>query len=111
VAGNTEPVTARKDPKEPYVSADVWVFVDGKVRVERTNINSSSPPVTIDIPLSDSDRFLTLVSTDAGNGTYHDWIMFGDPRLELRRTGADRSKEAGNNSKSERPKRSESALK
>jgi hypothetical protein len=111
VAGNTEPITARKDPQEPYVSADVWVFVDGNVRVEKTNINSTNAPVAIDIPLADTDRFLTLVSTDAGNGTYHDWIMFGDPRLELRWTGADRAKEVGNNTKSERLKRGESALK
>ena len=29
------------------------------------------------------DHFLTLVATDGGNGILWDWIMFGDPRLEL----------------------------
>ena len=35
---------------------------------------------------SDSPRrtgFLTLAATDGGNGIDSDWIMFGDPRLEL----------------------------
>ena len=30
-----------------------------------------------------SDRFLTLAATDGGDGIRHDWIIFGDPRLEL----------------------------
>ena len=98
-------------PKEPRVSADFWVFVDGKVRIEKNDINSSDGPVAIDIPLCDTDRFLTLVSTDAGNSTYFDWIMFGDPRLEMRRAGTDHAKGDGNNSKSERLKRNESTMK
>jgi hypothetical protein len=35
------------------------------------------------IPLAENNRFLTLVATDGGNGVSHDWIIFGDARLEL----------------------------
>jgi hypothetical protein len=33
--------------------------------------------------INSGDRFLTLVSTDGGNGIDRDLIAFGDPRLEL----------------------------
>ena len=35
------------------------------------------------IPIKSTDRFLTLASTDGGDGLMWDWILFGDPRLEL----------------------------
>ena len=37
----------------------------------------------INIPIARNDRFLTLVATDGGNTIAGDWIMFGDPRMEL----------------------------
>ncbi len=33
--------------------------------------------------LGPSDRFLTLVSTDGGDGPEGDWIVFGDPVLQM----------------------------
>jgi hypothetical protein len=49
-------------------------------RREITNFNGAMP---INIPIAKNDRFLTLVATDGGNTIAGDWIMFGDPRLEL----------------------------
>ena len=44
---------------------------------------------SIALPIIDKDRFLTLVATDSGNGLSADWVLFGDPRLELLTTQLD----------------------
>ena len=79
VAGNTETVSAKGEP----ALADLWVLVDGQVRYRRWQINNSHGAFSIVVPIDQNDRFLTLVATDGGNGVGYDWIMFGDPRLEL----------------------------
>jgi hypothetical protein len=63
--------------------ADYWVLVDGWVRDRRRQINGCSGATRISIAISSSDRFLTLVSADGGNGINRDLIAFGDPRLEM----------------------------
>ena len=73
--------------KPPYRTdnpglACTWVFVDGKLRHSRQAINSSDGPEAVEIPLTPSNRFLTLVATDAENGLSADWVLFGDPRIE-----------------------------
>ena len=79
VAGNTETVSA--EGLAAY--ADLWVLVDGQVRFRRREINGLNGAFSVAIPLDESDRFLTLAATDGGNGIDNDWIVFGDPRLEL----------------------------
>ena len=79
VAGNTERATTRGLP----TYADFWVFVDGQSRFQRRQIDSSHGASVIAIPLNDKNLFLTLVATDGGNDILGDWIVFGDPRLEL----------------------------
>lgn len=60
-------------------SAEFHVFVDGEsVASQRIGRNDA---VAIDIPLGPEKRFLTLISTDGGNGYGHDQISFGDPRI------------------------------
>jgi len=81
VAGNTEMRSA--NPQAPRVSADLWVFVDGSLRFNKTDINSADDGFVVDIPLAPSERFLTLATTDAGNGHSFDWTIFGDPRLKI----------------------------
>jgi hypothetical protein len=83
VAGNSETASRR----DPSVSADMWVLIDGQVRCQRRKINGLSGPFVVSIPITDRDRFLTLVSTDAGNDIASDWITFGDPRVEFMATG------------------------
>jgi hypothetical protein len=63
--------------------ADLFVFVDGCGRFRRNGISSSLGVVTIRVPLSAHDRFLTLVAGDANDGIFGDWVVLGDPRLEM----------------------------
>ncbi len=79
VAGNTETAPAG----DKTVWADLWVLVDGEKRFRRREISSYSGAFPIVVHLSDNDHFLTLASTDGGNGIDWDWVLFGDPRLEL----------------------------
>ena len=79
MGGNPE--TSSQQGRATY--GDLRVFVDGQVRYQRREINAYNGAMPINVPLADRDRFLTLVSSDCGNGTGFDWIMFGDPRLEV----------------------------
>jgi hypothetical protein len=80
----------------PAVSADLRVLVDGQSRFQRREISGYSGAIPASVPLSASDRFLTLVATDGGNGISGDLGFFGDPRLELLRTEMnERSDSAG----------------
>jgi hypothetical protein len=92
VAGNAE----QHSEKGGNVHADLWVFVDGQVRFKRREFNRFSGPAPVVIPIADTNRFLTLVATDGGDGIGLDWTIFGDPRLELMsvEAGAQPDKEA-----------------
>jgi hypothetical protein len=79
VARNAEPKTV----EDVYVFADIRVLVDGEQRFSRRQINSTHGPFAVSVPLRENDRFLTLVATDGKDGIGWDWILFGDPRLEL----------------------------
>ena len=62
--------------------ADAWIFLDGKQTSEFKKLKRSDglQPVEIEIPAQ--TRFLTLVSTDGGNGFGMDQIGFGDAHLK-----------------------------
>jgi hypothetical protein len=79
VVGNSETIseTARA------VYADVRVLIDAQVRFQRRQISQFNGAFPITIPIGQRDRFLTLAATDGGNGSSWDFIIFGDPRLEL----------------------------
>ncbi len=96
MVGNTE----TESQKGIEVSADVWILVDGQLRYKRREINGYSGATLPDVVLHDDDRFLTLVATDGFKETVtddnrdsscaaisYDWILFGDPRLELKPAG------------------------
>ena len=38
--------------------------------------------MSLNVPLLPGSRYLTLISTDAGNGISHDQIFFADARIE-----------------------------
>jgi hypothetical protein len=40
----------------------------------------------LDVAIGPADRFLTLVSTDGGNGPLCDWVVLGDPVLQMTST-------------------------
>jgi hypothetical protein len=77
VGGNCE-----DDPAGKHL-ADVWVFVDGQVRFRRREINRYNGAIPVVVFIDGKDRFLTLAATDGGDGTKGDFIVFGDPRIEL----------------------------
>lgn len=62
--------------------ADVWVAVDGKIAFERRGLKREDGLQRIDLLLPASADFLTLISTDGGNGYGHDQVGFGDPKLK-----------------------------
>lgn len=61
--------------------ADVWIFLDGQKVFEVRGLARTHGLRDIDLVLPETARFLTLVSTDGGNGYGHDQVGFGDPRL------------------------------
>jgi hypothetical protein len=61
--------------------ADFFVFVDGEPAAHG-RIGFDDGGIPLDIPLPPAARFLTLVSTDAGNSIGMDQIFFGDARIE-----------------------------
>ena len=80
MAGNTEPLS---ETAKETVYADVWVLVDGHVRFRRRQITGLNSAFPISFPIAENDRFLTLVATDSGNTMAGDWILFGNPVLEM----------------------------
>lgn len=62
-------------------SAEFWVLVDGRLLAHQRIGRDDAVPIEFDIP--PAARFLTLISTDGGNGYGHDQISFGDPRLRM----------------------------
>lgn len=62
--------------------ADAWVFVDGQKVAEFRHLKREDGLQNLDVRLPKSSRFLTLVSTDGGNGYGMDQIGFGDPRVK-----------------------------
>jgi hypothetical protein len=63
--------------------ADIWVFVDGQLKLRHERLRPTDGIVPVDIQIGPHDRFLTLASTDGGNGNGFDWVVFGDPVLDM----------------------------
>jgi hypothetical protein len=76
--------------------ADVWVFVDGRLKFRRIGLCPQDGSVEVDVELGPRDRFLTLVSTDGGNGITSDWVVFGDPVLKMAPAAAEEPHTAKN---------------
>jgi hypothetical protein len=76
-------------------NADFWVLVDGKLRYEKKQVKIGEL-YSVDIELSEQDRFLTLIETDGGDPEGRimdglvlspndsDWGIFLDPILVLK---------------------------
>jgi len=63
--------------------ADVWIFVDGQLKLRRTRLSPQDGVIDVSVELKPNNKFLTLVTTDGGNGYQSDWVIFGEPVLEL----------------------------
>jgi len=70
------------NPSTP-LTADVWVFVDGQLRLSHPKLCSRDRPLEVDIPLGPNDQFLTLLSTDGGDGIQCDHVVYHNPRILL----------------------------
>jgi hypothetical protein len=68
-------------PQSQFSSADVWVLLDGVVRLHLHYPQERHIAEKVDVPISARTRFLTLVTTCSGRADYS-WIFFGDPLLE-----------------------------
>ena len=67
---------------ERQASAEFWVFLDGK-NVFRQTASSDSKAESIDIPIDQEVRFLTLAVTEADDTFMFDWAVFAGPELVL----------------------------
>lgn len=60
-------------------SAEYYVLLDGELKASRKIGRNDADAIAFDILRA--AKFLTLISTDGGDGYSHDQISFGDPRL------------------------------
>jgi hypothetical protein len=65
-------------------SAEYRIYLDGKLKATDRLGRNDTARITMKVPAN--ARFLTLISTDGGNGYSHDQICFGDPRLAVATT-------------------------
>jgi len=68
----------------PAPAADFRVFVDGQLRYEKLKFARNVEGEVFEVPLSSKDRFLTFVTTDAGDSNKYDHIVVIDPVLGIR---------------------------
>jgi hypothetical protein len=68
-------------PQPQFSSADVWVLLDGVVRLHLQYPTGRNVVEKLDVPIPAQARFLTLVTTCSGRADYS-WVFFGDPFLE-----------------------------
>ncbi len=72
-------------------NADFWVLVDGQIRYQKRNVKTRGPCDQIKLQLTQTDRFLTLITTDGGfpldtpklRQTDSDWCIFAEPQLNI----------------------------
>lgn len=76
-------------------NADFWILVDGQLRYRRESVQQKGILDTVEIELSENDRFLTLVTTDGGDpdadafkartvtSMDSDWCLFAEPVLVI----------------------------
>ncbi len=62
---------------------DVWVFVDGRLKLKREKLRVEDGTFNLDVKLSPGDRFLTLAVTDFDMQRSGDRVVFGDPVLQV----------------------------
>lgn len=63
---------------------DFWVLIDGQVRYQKLDAKGADAVIPIQIPISDQDRFLSLVLTDGSDDdSDRGWGFFVKPVLVL----------------------------
>jgi hypothetical protein len=82
IVAHLEP-TRDSQPFQPNSLADFRLYVDGEPRYERLGFSRRDGDAQFGAEIRDSDRYLTLVVTDGGDGPTYDRIILVDPVLEL----------------------------
>jgi hypothetical protein len=73
---------------------DLWIFIDGKLTFKREQIRLQDGAIVLDQIIGPNDRFLTLVVTDGdGLSRNYDFMVLGDPVLEMTATASANWKE------------------
>ena len=72
----------------PRNGASFFVYVDGELKANQKNIGREDGGITVEVVLPAAAKFLTLMSTDGGNGIGHDQICFADPWLTAAQSSA-----------------------
>lgn len=67
--------------KPGNMTADFHVYVDGELAARRMKFGANDGLIPVDVVLAKDARFLTLMSTDGGNGISHDQVFFADAKL------------------------------
>jgi hypothetical protein len=67
--------------KEGEMRAEYRVYLDGEMQVQGV-IGRKEGATDIGFEIPETARFMTLFSTDGGNGIGHDQIFFGDAKLQ-----------------------------
>ncbi|MGA2440246.1 MAG: NPCBM/NEW2 domain-containing protein [Tepidisphaeraceae bacterium] len=63
--------------------ADAFVIVDGTSRFEKRRFTNQDGIFNVDVPFNANDRFLTLATTDGGDGINDDWVLWVDAVLRM----------------------------
>lgn len=77
--------TAEPDSPVNYAS-DFFVFINDQTAVNHRFLRSDPADqkvLRVDLDLTDASRYLTLVSADADDRGFRDWVVVGDPILVL----------------------------
>jgi ferric-dicitrate binding protein FerR (iron transport regulator) len=61
--------------------ASIHVIVDGIARFEKRAFANTDAPIDVTCTLTESDHFLTLATTDGGDGNSCDWVLWTNPEL------------------------------
>ncbi len=67
----------------PNARADFHLYADGRRVLQRIKFGANDAGLRVDVLPPLETRFLTLVSTDGGDGISHDQVFLGDPKVSL----------------------------
>lgn len=80
------PAQLSSSGKRVLPKASFYVLVDGRPSCQATDRSPGDGAMEMQVELSETDRFLTLITTQGSDGTNtYDWTLFAEPFLQLER--------------------------
>jgi hypothetical protein len=77
-------ISGARNPKEPKIpDAAVLVLADGALRFQNPHFTILDGSFDVNVPIKETDHFVTLASTYAGTGNYANWVLWVDAKLDL----------------------------